>query len=138
MTVIQCPLFFIFLTVLLGRVPDWRGFTVEDHWAICKARCLIEIACASLLPNIHKITSQLFGVLITSIKPPLHLLEHILNSRHISSTIPRKNFLILRWKRGPTPIVSVTIVTPVEVVVTVVVAILNIVTLSVVIPIVPP
>ena len=44
--------------------------------------------------------------------------------------------MILRWNIGPSPIISVTIVTPVEVVVTFVIPISNIMTLLVVITIV--
>ena len=62
-------------------------------------------------------------MLITSIEPPHHFVQNILNSRHIISTIPRSNFTILRMDIGPIPIISVTIVTLVEVVVAVVVSI---------------
>ena len=70
-------------------------------------------------------------------KPRHHLLQHILNLRHTTSTNPRSNLTILRWNIGLTPIISVTIVTPVEVVVAVVIPILDIMTLSLVITIVP-
>ena len=45
--------------------------------------------------------------------------------------------MILRWNIGPTPIIFVTIVTPVEVVVTIVISISDIMTLVVIIIIVP-
>ena len=47
------------------------------------------------------------------------------------------NFLIVRWHIGPTQIIFVTIVTPIEVVVAILYTISNIVILSVVIVIVP-
>ena len=75
-------------------------------------------------------------MLITITKSPYHLLYHILNSRHTTSTIPRSNLTILRWNIGPTPIIYVTIVTPVEVVIATVITISNIMTLSFVITIV--
>ena len=75
-------------------------------------------------------------LLIISIKPPYHFMKHILNSRHTISTILRSNFTILRRNIGPIPIISVTVVTPVEVVVAVVVSILGIMTLTVVVTIV--
>ena len=61
---------------------------------------------------------------------------HILNSHHTISTIPMRNFLTLKLNIGPTLIISVTIITPVKVVIAIVVAISNILTLWVVIPIV--
>ena len=44
---IQCTSFFGFWTMLLGRVPGCRVFTVADNWATCNSICLIEIACVS-------------------------------------------------------------------------------------------
>ena len=74
---------------------------------------------------------------ITSVKPPHHFVQHILNSRHTIFTIPRSNFTILRRDIGPISVVSISIVTPVKVVVAVVVSILDIMTLTVVVTIVP-
>ena len=79
---------------------------------------------------------QLFIVLITSIEPPHHFMQHILNSRHTTSTIPRSNFMILGRAIGPIPIMSFTVVTPVEFVVAVVVSISDIMTLTVIVTIV--
>ena len=135
-TTIQFPSFLTFWTVLLGRVPGWHGFKVEENWSIYNSRCLIEIECASTLPCIILINSHFFGVHITSIKPPPHLLQHILNSRHTTSTIPTSDFLILRRNIGPTPICFATIVTPVEVLFAVVVPFSTIVPLLVVITLV--
>ena len=44
---IQCTLFFEFWTVLLGRVPGCRVFTIAHNWATCNSICLIKIACVS-------------------------------------------------------------------------------------------
>ena len=74
---------------------------------------------------------------ITSIEPPHHFLHHILNLRHKTSTVHRSNFTILRWNIGSTPIIFVTIVTPIEVSVVVVIPISNIMTLAVIVTIVP-
>ena len=68
---------------------------------------------------------------IISIKLPSYFVQHIRNSRHTISTIPKRNFTILRRDIGPIPIISVSVVTPVEVVVAVVVSILDIMTLMV-------
>ena len=76
-------------------------------------------------------------MLITSIEPPHHFMQHILNSRHTSSTIPRSNFTILRRNIGSIPVVSITIVTLVEVVVAIAVSISDIMTLTIVVTIVP-
>ena len=93
--------------------------------------------CIHLLPTISQITLQFFGVLITSIKHPQYILQHILNSRHKTSTFPSRKFPILRWNIRPSTIISVCIVTPIEVCVVVVVHIKNIMNLSVTISIVP-
>ena len=69
-------------------------------------------------------------MLITSIEPPHHFVQHILNSRHTISTIPRSNFTILRRGIGPILVISISIVTPVKVVVAVVVSISDIMTLK--------
>ena len=82
-------------------------------------------------------TPQLFNVFITSVEPPHHLVQHILNSRHTISTIPRSNFTILRRDIRPIFVVSISIVTPVKVVVAVVVSISDIMTLTFVDTIVP-
>ena len=74
-------------------------------------------------------------MLITSIEPPHHFVQHILNSRHTISTIPRSNFMILKRDISPIPVVSIRLVTPVKVVVTVVVSISDIMTLTVVVTI---
>ena len=76
-------------------------------------------------------------MLITSIEPPHHFVQHILNSRHTIPTILRSNFTILGRDIGPIPTISVTVVTPFEVVVAVVVSILDIMTYTVVVTIVP-
>ena len=75
-------------------------------------------------------------MLITSIEPPHHFVQHIIYSRNTISTIPRSNFTILRMDIGPIPIISVAVVTPAEVVVAVVVSILDIITLMVIVTIV--
>ena len=75
-------------------------------------------------------------MLITSIEPLHHFMHQIINSRHTNSIIPKRNFTILRWNIGPTPIISVTIVTLIEVVVAVVIDISYIMTLTIIITIV--
>ena len=62
-------------------------------------------------------------------------MQHILNSRHTTSTVPWSNFTILRRNIGPIPVISVTIVTPVEVVVAVAVSNSDIMTLMVLVTI---
>ena len=76
-------------------------------------------------------------MLIIEIEPPHHFVQHILNSRHTIFTIPRSNFTILRRDIGPIPIISLTVVTPVKVVVAVVVSISYIMTLTVIVTIDP-
>ena len=71
-------------------------------------------------------------MLIISIKHPYNFVQHVLNS-----LLTRSNFTILRREIGPIPIISITIVTPVEVVVAVVVSISDIMTLSVIVTIDP-
>ena len=133
---IQCMSFFGYWIVLLGRMPVYHVFTVADNWVICNSSFLIDIACISTFcPNTRLIIAQLFIVLITSIEPPHHFMQYIFNSIHTTSTIPRSNFMILRRNIGPIPIISVTIVTPVEVVVAFVVSISDIMTLTVIVTI---
>ena len=74
---------------------------------------------------------------ITSVEPPHHFVQHILNSRHTISTIPWSNFTILRRDISLIQVISISIVTPVKVVVAVVVSILDVMTLTVVVTIVP-
>ena len=76
-------------------------------------------------------------MLITSIEPPHHFVQHILNSLHRISTIPRSNFTILRRDMQPISIIYVTIVSPVKVVVAVVVSISDIMTTTVIVTIDP-
>ena len=44
---IQCPSFFRFWTMLLGRVAGCLVLTVADNWANCNSSYLIDIACVS-------------------------------------------------------------------------------------------
>ena len=135
---IQCPSFFRCWIVLLGRVPSCRVFTVADNWANCNSRCLIDNACASTFcPILAKSLLNYLVCLSVASNLLVIFLQHILNSSHTTSTIRRSNFMILRWNIMPTPIISVTIVTQVEVVVAVVTPISDIMTLLVVITIVP-
>ena len=76
------------------------------------------------------------GMLITSDKSPCHRLLHIFNSYHTTSTVPRRNFIILRWNIGSIPIIYFTIVIQVEVVFGVVIPIFEIMPLAVTISIV--
>lgn len=83
--------------VLLERVPGWCGFTVVDNTYLLVKMVDWHYTRIKYLTNTGQVITHLLHIFINHIEPSDHILHHILNLWHITSSIPRTRFHILRW-----------------------------------------